>query len=74
MAHLVVISSISLVFYKLKKLTHYAGGVILNLTKDVNLSKLERTIKSRMKRGKIDEFDVIITKDSKVIKIIRHKK
>lgn len=50
------------------------GGVILNITKEVKLDELEKVIKARIRRGKITGLDVLFTKDSNVIKIIRYKK
>lgn len=50
------------------------GGVILDITNEVELTALEKQLQSRAKRSDISGFDILIVKENKVIKIIRYKK
>ena len=50
------------------------GGVILDITNEVELTALEKQLQSRAKRSDISGFDILIAKENKVIKIIRYKK
>lgn len=58
----------------LKQIQENPGGVILNVSTDLELKEMEQKIIYRMKRSGHFDFDVILCRSGKLKKILRHKK
>lgn len=58
----------------LKQIQNNPGGVILNVSADLDLKAIEQQIIHRMKRSGSFDFDVILCRNGELKKIFRHKK
>ncbi len=60
--------------HTIKQIHDNPGGVILNILSDMDMTALERQLMRRVERSKISELDIMLLKNDKLIKILRHKK
>lgn len=60
--------------HAIKQILDNPGGVILNLSEDIDMPVLERQLASRIHRSKIEALDLMILSKSELIKVLRYKK
>lgn len=60
--------------HAIKQIQDNPGGVILNITEDVDMDKLEKQLLRRFLRSDVDAFDLMLLSRDELVKILRYKK
>lgn len=60
--------------HALKQIQNNPGGVIMNLSEDINMEALERQLARRASHAKNTEFDLMILTNQELTKILRYQK
>ena len=58
----------------IKQISENPGGVIISLTKDMDMTELENQLLRRFSRCSLSELDLMIIKDGELHKYLKYKK
>ncbi len=58
----------------IKQIQDDPGGVILDLTQEVDMAILEKQLFSRIQRSKIQTLDVMVLLNGELVKVLRYEK
>ena len=67
-------SADKLLQHAIKQIQNNPGGVILNTLEDIDIAALETQLIRRIERSKINEMDLMLLSNSRLVKILRYKK